>query len=153
MHSKIKYLISVVAFFVLLFSIAFVNFVSSRPQRGNDSVPQIPLQTHQVPVTDKKEVFINNSSSYYFHYNDPSKQVLISLNGDEILNFTIPEKPLAAWIYKPTNVLAVITSSDGRINSSHNLYVVKNNSATKVFSGQVSYEEEFSDLLYSYWGD
>lgn len=88
----------------------------------------------------KKEAHLDLSTEYDIFWNN--QKLSLFRNNIEIDNFELKEKPLAITVYKPKNVLAIITSQTGNPSDSHNLYLRHDNKTELVYSGKKYDESE-----------
>ena len=116
-----------------------------------------PTPTEITRKSNKQEIIVANSSAYVFNYDEKTKKTTITLNGNILHEFSLSERPLAAWVYKPDNTVAIVTSTEGTLDAPHSLYVVKNSLPIRVIAGEKLNILNITDTissnthLYDYW--
>ncbi|MBU1200041.1 hypothetical protein KJ953_00725 [Patescibacteria group bacterium] len=93
------------------------------------------------------EITIKASDTYEFSWNKFNKKARLKKDGMEIANFILPERPLNIWIYKPKNMMAIITTPKERVTDVHNLYLYSDGNLFKSYGGRD--DTRGIDTLYS----
>ncbi len=103
-----------------------------------------------------EDTVINFSPNYDLSWNKYLGQATLKKDNKVISQFNFRPRPLAVWIYKPTNVLAIVTSDDGQVDGAHGLYIYNGKEVKKVYQtkrqtigNNVKIKEGMYDFSYS----
>jgi hypothetical protein len=116
-----------------------------------------PLVAQSTPISNTvQEEIIHNSETYRFEWDGQSSIATLFENGIELSSFEIGEKPLNVWIYKPTGMLAIVTSQTGNPTDAHSLWLYKAEKLTQLFIGAteplfegITNNSHFSEIQFS----
>ncbi len=111
------------------------------------------LVVFAMETTLKHDPVIKTSKTYDFVWNKYLGTVSLKKDGQTISRFNFRPRPLAVWIYKPTNILAIVTSDDGQVDGAHGLYIYNGKEVKKVYQTErqiIGNNVEIKESIYDF---